>query len=126
MGVGDGGTVGIGVSSIGIGVSSVEKGISISVGLPLLAAGKVGVSVVSVTGITGVSGITGGAWYGNVGSVDARSGLEWGNSVGVGESGVWETGVEESWVSLGLGLSFGVDSGHDGEENNLEENDESM
>jgi hypothetical protein len=111
VGVGDGGTVGIGVSSIAIGVSGVEEGISISLSFPLLAAVEVGGAVVASIGGIAVSG---GAGDGDVGGVDAGGGLEGGESVAVG---VGESSVEESWVSLGLSLS--VDGGDKGEKNNL-------
>jgi hypothetical protein len=111
------------VGAISIGVSGVSVGggqdLGIGISFPLLASVQVG---------AGVSGVTGGAWDGDVGSVDARGGLESGeaetvssiSSVSVGESG-----VEESWVSL----SLGVDGGHKGEKNNLqqlEKNDERL
>ena len=113
------------VGAISIGVSGVSVGggqdLGIGISFPLLASVQVG------AGVSGVSGVT-GAWDGDVGSVDARGGLESGeaetvssiSSVSVGESG-----VEESWVSL----SLGVDGGHKGEKNNLqqlEKNDERL
>ena len=110
------------VGAISIGVSGVSVGggqdLGIGISFPLLASVQVG------AGVSGVSG----AWDWDVGSVDARGGLESGeaetvssiSSVSVGESG-----VEESWVSL----SLGVDGGHKGEKNNLqqlEKNDERL
>ncbi len=113
------GAISIGVSGVSVGGGQ-DLGIGIS--FPLLASVQVG------AGVSGVSGVTGGAWDGDVGSVDARGGLESGeaetvssiSSVSVGESG-----VEECWVSL----SLSVDGGHKGEKNNLqqlEKNDERL
>lgn len=113
------------VGAISIGVSGVSVGggqdLGIGISFPLLASVQVGAGVSGVT-------VSGGAWDWDVGSVDARGGLESGeaetvssiSSVSVGESG-----VEESWVSL----SLGVDGGHKGEKNNLqqlEKNDERL
>ena len=119
MRVGEGvvGSISIGVSGVSVGGSGVVE--SISIGFPLLAAVKVGAGVSGIT----VSGDSGGAWNGDVGSVDAWGGLESGEAVGseaVGSVCVGESTVEERWVSL----SLGVDGGHKGEKSNLQEPDE--
>ena len=98
-----------GVSVSGVGGGGVEESIGIS--LTLLAAVKVGGS------IAGIGDVGSGAWDGDIGSVNAGGRLEGGGgktvcSISIGES---QSGVEECWVSL----SLGVDGGHKGEKNNL-------
>lgn len=111
-GVGETVSSGVGVGKSGVSVSGgsgVEKRISLS--LTLLAAVKVGGS------IGGIGDVASGAWDGDIGSVNAGGRLEGGGgktvcTIGIGES---QSGVEECWVSL----SLGVDGGHKGEKNNL-------
>ena len=114
-------------SSIGIGGSgvtvrrgikeSISRGISFS--FPLLAAiESIGASIGGIT----VSSTS--TWDWDVGSVDAWGRLEGsggktistigiGGSIAVGSS----CSIEKAWISLGL--SLGVDGGHNGKKNNL-------
>lgn len=103
------------VWGIGVGVGSSGQDLWVSLGFPPLAAEEESVVGVGVSAVD--SAKVAGDW--DVGVVDTGGGFE-GEAVGKGRV-EGASGVEVGWVGLGLSLGLGVDSGHKGKENNLDE-----